>query len=162
MRSPNSGHPQLSVEDSMNEFETSSRYMKRLTQAICRDESPSILQRAAGWNRFAYSIYVPRSVGPGAGTRPSAAQWKEASEQFWTLLAKLTPKRVVITGLDAWSKMPSTEVSFGDRCQAYRLGGRLIWCLAVPHPANRREGFRWREVSQAIAAFDGTDFPETI
>ena len=160
-KEPESGHPDFSVDCVIRDLETNG-YMKKMTQALCREEAPTAEQRRAAWNRYAYSIYVPRSVGRGSGTRPSAAQWKEAAHQFRVLVGQLAPRKVIITGLDAWNRMPATDIHFGDRCQAYRVGGRLVWCLALPHTANRIEGFRWSEVGELIAAFTATDFPEVV
>ena len=134
-----------------------------MTRAICRDKCPTRRKRSDVWNEYAYSIYVPGSVGRGAGKRPNQSQWDKAEAEFWRLLKVVAPKRIEITGLDAWSRMPETQIYFGDRCQAYRLsGGQLVWCLAVPHPSNRRQGFLWDEVGETIAAFTATKFPDAV
>lgn len=97
--------------------------------------------------------------------RPDKGQWNAAEREFPKLVRMVKPKKIVVTGLDAWANMPrECAVELGDKLQAYRFGRSLIWCLAVPHPANRSrgQGFKWREIAERMEAFRKARFPERL
>lgn len=158
--SPKPDHAISSVEQAIEE-DQHAQYFKRLTQAICECERPTPAQRRDRWNEFAYTIYVQRSVGRGAGVRPRKSLWDEAHDMFPGQLAGIEPKprKLIITGKDAWNRMPDTHAWLLNDLQAYRFDGGLLWCLALPHPANRLQGFNWQEVGRSIRAFMATSFP---
>ena len=129
-----------------------------MTRALAGVEAPTREQREAAWNGCAYTIYVPGSVGEGPRTRPSEEQWQAASEPFRQLLHKLAPRRCVIFGKIAWSRMPETQVYLSDDVQAYRLpGGALCWCLCLTHPSGRGAP-SWRTMHRAISVFQASEF----
>ncbi len=50
--------------------------------------------------------------------------------------------------------MPHTHVQRGKFIQAYKLNdGSLAWCLALPHPSNKKDGFKWQRVQKRIQKF---------
>lgn len=156
-------HAIRSVEQAIKQ-EDHAQYFRLLTRAICECENPTPAQRRERWNDFAYTIYVQRSVGRGAGVRPGKSLWEEAREMFPQQLEGIEPKprKLIITGRDAWNRMPDAPVWLLADLQAYNADGELLWCLALPHPANRNEGFEWRKIGASIRAFMATPFPLSI
>jgi hypothetical protein len=78
------------------------------------------------------------------------------------LLNRLTPQpiKVIVTGKTMWSEMPDTCSTLLPDIQAYKLNdGKLVWCLALPHPSNSTQGFRWNEIGESIRIFAATKFP---
>ncbi len=135
-------------------------YFACMNRALCRTEKPSPAQIREAWKDYAYTIYVQSTVGLGAGKRPRPEQFREANCCFLSLIEKLRPRKVIITGKAMWSKMPPSAVWFIDDLQAYKLeDGDLVWCLALPHPANRREGFNWKHVAEQIRVFKSMELP---
>ena len=156
---PQSSHPEDSIAWSISHF-GENRYFTAMNRALSGEADPSPDAMRAAWDRHAYTIFVQRSVGEGAGVRPSKELWDEAGPHFLALLEQLQPQKVIITGKDMWQKMPECSVRLLDDLQAYRIsGGRLVWCLAIPHPANRVEGFPWEKVAESIQVFEVTSFP---
>ncbi len=138
------------------------KYFTSITRAICDNEEPLIDERKTAWQQYAYAIYVPGSVGEGPGVRPDTAMWSAAKEQFLNLIDELKPDKILVTGYELWKKMPETDCYMTDRLQAYciRSTGHLAWCLALPHPANRTEGFNWAVVGKQIKLFREASFPK--
>lgn len=166
---PPRNHPIKSVEwaiDHFGDVQYCAQYFKRVTQAICHKREPSKAERTSAWDEYAYWIYIPGSVGEGAGGRRTEKMWEDGERDFKGLVERLTPRpeKVIITSLSAWEKMPESDVHLTDTLQAYRLksSGNLIWCLAVPHPASRKrgKGFRWSDIAEQIALFRSTVFPK--
>jgi hypothetical protein len=156
---PSPNHAVETVEECINELPTN-RYVRQITRAICGKNDPSMIERRSAWAQYAYSIYIPDTVGIGPGGHRTPAMWAAGAQQFLSLINDFDVEKVVITGLTAWGMMPDCEVYLTDELQAYRRrNGRLTWCLAVPHPANRHQGFNWDGVSQQISLFRATSFP---
>jgi hypothetical protein len=163
---PAPSHPTDCVEWAIERFDEvpGSSYFGKMTRALCGRQDPSRSERLDAWNYYAYSIYIPRTVGEGAASPKTTAMWAAAKPQFQSLIARLQPRKIIVTGHEAWGKMPDECCAMlADNLQAYRLpSGKLAWCLAIAHPANRTNGFRWEEVAAQIKAFRGTTFPESL
>lgn len=137
-------------------------YFSSMSKALCRRETPTTEQAMQEWNECAYTIYVQKTVGLGARSRPSSQQWKEAKYHFLSLIENIRPLKVLVTGLDMWNRrMPGCNgPHYSDTLQAYRLSdGVLVWCLALAHPSNRTTGFRWKEVGEDIRLFRSARLP---
>jgi hypothetical protein len=167
LRRPRREHPANSVKCAIEDPEAVAKYLKQVTRAICGRKTPSRKEREDAWAEYAYSIFIPGTVGQGAGGKRTEPMWRAGERDFWQLIEKLkpTPTKVVITSLTAWSNMRDSDVHLTDTLQAYRLGhsGDLMWCLAVPHPASRErgKGFRWSDIAEQIALFRSAVLPET-
>jgi hypothetical protein len=167
LRHPARNHPTNSVNFCIGDFQHTAKYFQRITRAICGKREPSQRERADAWDDYAYSIFIPGTVGEGAGGRRTKGMWEGGERDFWKLIEKLkpTPTKVVITSLTAWSKMRPSDVHLTDTLQAYRVGpsGSLMWCLAVPHPASRKhgKGFRTLDIAEQIALFQSAVLPRT-
>lgn len=169
LRHPMREHPVKSVKYAIEHWEDEdlAKYFRRVTRTICGREMPSRKEREDAWAEYAYWIFIPGTVGKGAGGRRTKAMWKAGDRDLWQLIEKLkpTPTKVVITSLTAWSKMRDSDVHLTDTLQAYRVGrsGNLMWCLAVPHPSSRKRGrgFRWSEIAEQIALFRSAVLPKT-
>lgn len=121
---------------------------------------PTAEQMCQVWDEYSYTVFVQESVGQGAGTRPTLEHWQKAGPLFLSLLEKIRPLKIIVTGKDMWGKMLECYARLLDDLQAYRLSnGELVWCLALPHPANRREGFNWERIGESIHLFSATNFP---
>jgi hypothetical protein len=159
---PQPDHPGWSVERIIHEWDHA-RYFLRLTEALCEARKPTQEQREARWNDFAYSIYVQKSVGNGVKSRPKKAHWDAARVLFPGQIGEIHPKprKLIITGLQAWRNMQEAQIQLTPEIQAYDFGDELLWCLAVPHPANHAKGggFRFKEVGMSIRVFMETSFP---
>lgn len=159
---PQPNHPSLSIEYNITHF-GHARYFQLINQSLCRCVAPTEEAMRREWAKLAYSIYVQGSVGFGAGTRPCLDSWKEAGSHFHRLIEKLRPRKVILTGKDMWARMPECCCRLLDDIQAYRLAdGSLVWCLALPHPANRIEGFSWERIGESIRWFRACDFPDRM
>jgi hypothetical protein len=102
------------------------------------------------------------SIGTGARARPTRAHWNEGCRHFWKLLETLRPAKIIVTGLTAWNQMPHTHVQRGKSIQAYKLNdGSLAWCLALPHPSNKKDGFKWQRVQTRLQKFLEMDLTAT-
>jgi hypothetical protein len=167
LRRPPREHPVNSVKYAIEDCEDLAKYFRQVTRAICGREMPSRREREDAWAEYAYWIFIPGTVGKGAGGRRTERMWKAGERDFWKLIEKLkpTPTKVVITSLTAWRKMRDSDVHLTDTLQAYRVGrsGNLMWCLAVPHPSSRKrgKGFRWSEIAEQIALFRSAVLPKT-
>jgi hypothetical protein len=156
---PSPTHPKKSILWFINRFPRRG-YFTRMNRALCGTKDPSAEQMRRAWEDYAYTIYVQRTVGEGARTRPSPAQWKEASEHFLSLIEDMKPIKVIVTGHDMWKRMPFTFEGDDAYLQAYKLSnGNLVWCLALPHPSNSRVGFKWEEIGEQIRRFRAMKLP---
>jgi len=153
--SPSANHPTESVTWAIDVFPAQeARYFNAVTRAICRKQDPTVQERRAAWDDYAYTIYIPGSVGFGPGARSTAETWDRARSQFRGLISDLQPRRIIITGREAWREMPECDVELVRDLQAYRLSDRqLVWCQALPHPRNQIEGFAWQRFAECIALF---------
>ncbi len=135
------------------------KYFTLMTRALCGSESPTLVQRRKAWNEYAYNIYVQGTVGFGARSRPKRKQFRDAGPHFLTLIEKIRPLKIIVTGTTLWNNMPPASVHRRGR-KAYMLkDGSLVWCLAVPHPANRTVGFDWKRVRKSILRFRSAKLP---
>jgi hypothetical protein len=156
---PQPAHPQESMEWNIDHF-GKNRYFSQINRVLCMKSSPTREEMQSAWQELAYTIYVQKSVGVGPSVRPKAAQWIDAGPHLMTLLEDLRPLKVIITGKDAWNRMPYCSARLLDDIQAYRLkDGILVWCLALPHPASRNEGFAWESIAESVKWFRATQFP---
>lgn len=158
---PQPDHPKGSVEWNIEHF-GKNRYFTSMNRALCMAAQPTVADMRTAWEDYAYSIYVQEPVGLGAGVRPTKEHWQGAGSHFRTLLEELRPLKVLVTGKDMWDVMPECDVRLLDDLQAYRLAdGSLTWCLALPHPANRRAGFKWDAIGESIKVFKAAKFPSS-
>jgi hypothetical protein len=156
---PDRFHAQGSIGWNIENFRKN-QYFTRLNRALCMTETPTAEQMKQAWDDYAYTVFVQGSVGFGAGTRPTEKHWQEAGPHFLSLLEQIQPLKVIVTGKDMWASMPDCAVYLVNDLQAYKLpNGQLVWCLALPHPANRVQGFRWREIGESIRLFKATNLP---
>lgn len=138
---------------------TRARYFTSISRALCGKKRPTAKERREAWNKCAYTIFVQGSVGLGAARRPSHKQFKDAGTHFLALIERVRPLKVIVTGTTLWKNMPKTSVKRRD-IEAYKLSdGTLVWCLAVPHPANRTTGFNWKTVGKSIQRFISAKLP---
>lgn len=160
---PQPNHPSIGVERTIEGHEAG-RYFRQLTRALCDCDEPTREQKESRWNEFAYSVYIQESVGRSARNRPTKRQWKEALEMFPEQLRTISPKprKLIVTGTTTWNQMPTTVLQLTPELQAFDFDGELLWCLAVPHTANRTKGFRWKDVGMSIRTFMTLPFPETM
>ncbi|MBB5327805.1 uracil-DNA glycosylase family protein [Tunturiibacter gelidoferens] len=160
MYTPQPTHPQESMEWNIDHF-GKNRYFSQINRVLCMKPAPTREEMQYAWQEQAYTIYVQESVGVMPSVRPKAAHWTDAGPHLLTLLEELRPLKVIITGRDAWNRMPGCSARLLDDIQAYRLqDGAFVWCLALPHPANRNEGFAWERIGESIRWFRSTQFPE--
>jgi hypothetical protein len=139
-------------------------YYTSMGRALCGAKMPATAELRKAWNDYALRPFVQGSVGEGWTSRPTKKQWQDAAACFPSLIERLRPRKIVVTGKTMWNyHMPDcTGAYLSDDLQAYKLSdGSLVWCLAVPHPANRKlkEGFQWERVGRAIHAFRSAEFP---
>lgn len=138
-------------------------YYTSMGRALCGTKTPTTPELRKVWNEYALTPYVQSSVGEGWKRRPTKKQWKDAAACFESLIEKLRPRKIIVTGKTMWNNMPECAGSYlCDDLQAYKLSnGSLVWCLAVPHPSNRKlkEGFQWERVGTAIDSFRSVQFP---
>ena len=156
---PQRSHPKDSVLWSFEDFGKRPRYFTSMHKALYGSQNPTGEEARKAWNEYAYTIYVQGTVGLRAGSRPTSKQFKNAGPNFLALLERIRPLKVIVTGTTLWEKMPDT---FAHRrgLEAYRLSdGTLVWCLAVPHPANRTVGFNWKRVRKSILRFRSAKLP---
>ena len=160
IQDPPPSHPKKALLWAIKKFPRRG-YFTSMSRALCRRETPTLEQMMETWHGYAYTIYVQGTVGQGARKRPNAQQWKHASDRFLRLIEELRPLKVVVTGLDMWNHhMPDTSVQLDDHLQAYKLSdGTLVWCLALPHPSNSRQGFEWKRMGERIHLFKAAEFP---
>jgi hypothetical protein len=157
---PPPAHPTRSLEHAMANIETCATYFVSMSRALCGARKPTKAEMKAAWGQCAYTIFVQSTVGAGARKRPTGRQFKDAGPPFLSVLERLRPGKVIVTGIQLWKSMPNTAVQLGNDLQAYKLGdGTLVWCLAVPHPSNSRVGFRWQDVNETIGSFRSKNLP---
>lgn len=158
LRIPSPEHPKRSLLWNIKNF-GKVRYFTQMSRVLCASKSPGVQEMLISWNEYAYTIYVQDTVGFGARSRPTPKQFRDAGPHFLKLIEKTHPLKVVVTGKTLWNHMPPPSLERRDR-KAYRLSdGALVWCLAIPHPANRTTGFNWRMLSKRIRRFRSAKFP---
>ena len=155
---PSPEHPKRSLLWNIKNF-GKVRYFTQMSRVLCGSKSPTVEEMLTAWNECACSIYVQGTVGFGARSSPTPKQFRDAGPHFLKLIEKTHPLKVIVTGKTLWNHMPPPSVHHRDR-KAYRLSdGSLVWCLAIPHPANRIAGFNWRRLSERIRQFRSAKFP---
>ncbi len=156
---PQPSHAQDSIPWHIENFRHN-RYFTALNRALCGQYEPSSQRMQQAWDGYAYTIFVQESVGQGPGIRPTPEHWHQAGLHFLSLIEEIRPQKVIVTGGEMWKQMPECSLHMLDDLQAYRLlDGTLVWCLALPHPANRITGFNWAEIAETIRLFKATEFP---
>lgn len=160
VHTPPPSHPKSSLHGSFEEGPGKPRYFAGMSRALCGCKAPTPEEAKKAWDECAYTIYIQRTVGLGARSRPTSEQFKNAGQNFLALIEKMRPSKVIVTGKTMWNKMPRTSAHRGNNVQAYSLSdGTLVWCLAVPHPSNSTEGFNWKKVSENIRRFRAAKLP---
>lgn len=166
--SPKPAHPTRTVQRAIS-GNGQARYFTQLTRAICQCREPDRKQREDAWNSFACTVFVQESVGRGPGVRPTRAHWRTASELFPRQLSSIQPKpqKLIVTGVSAWhqiwNRTPERAIAWlTDDLLACDFGGSLLWCLAVPHPANQQKGFNPMDIGMRIQQFVRTSFPASV
>lgn len=145
---PRPDHPQKVVKDAIDKLGDASTTMRKLTRAICRSESPKPEDAAKAWSRFAFTNYIPVSVGYGAAVRPSVEARALAAKEWAGLLDKLHPQTVIVLGKKLWSWMPPTQRQLSQNVEGYVLrDGTFAMCFAIPHPSR---GPTWKEYASII------------
>lgn len=141
-------------------------YMTSMGKALCGKKEPTLDEREHAWSEVAFTEFIQVTVGMGAKKRPTARMIREARKGLLPLLEEIRPTKVLVTGMNLWNNfLPGCNgPHLCDDLQAYKLSdGRLVWCLAVPHPSNRMkgQGFPWKRISDAIRTFKAINFPIT-
>ncbi|MGB8579786.1 MAG: hypothetical protein WCD47_03130 [Candidatus Sulfotelmatobacter sp.] len=158
LHTPSPRHPKTSLLWNIKNF-GKVRYFTQMSRALCGSKSPAVEEMLTAWNEYAYTIYVQGTVGFGPRSRPTQRQFRDAGPHFLKLIEKIHPLKVIVTGKTLWNHMPPPSVNHRDR-KAYTLSdGTLVWCLAIPHPANRITGFTWRRLGKRIRQFRSAKFP---
>jgi hypothetical protein len=146
---PQPNHPCVVVRHAIENLRDASTTMRKLTRAICGASNPEPNQAAEAWNRFAFTNYIPVSVGYGAMNRPSAEAWGAAAKEWPALLKELRPRTVIVLGKEMWRRMPETQTQISGDVQGYALtDGTIAMCFAIPHPSR---GPTWNKYSFLIA-----------
>ncbi len=162
VETPQPTHPEGSIHWNIENF-GKNRYFTQVNRAICGRANPGADEMLTAWQDFAYTVFVQESVGFGAGVRPTKSQWQCAGPHFLQLIEELRPLKVIVTGKDMWDIMPECSVRLLNDIQAYKLkDDSLVWCLALPHPANRTDGFPWQGIGESIRVFRKTSFPADL
>ena len=145
---PTEDHATGSVEWTIEHFDQAARTMKMISRALAGEEYPIAQRLQFVWNRVAFTNYIEGTVGAGARLRPTQQMWDDAKLKFRPLLEELRPRRIIVLGLDLWSKMPDADFDLTDPVQGYRLeDGTLAMCHQVLHPAG---GFSWRQLAAIV------------
>lgn len=140
---PEPDHPSVLVRTALKTPLKNSRLMVTLTRAITRTWVPTPETSAAGWNRVAFTNYIPTTVGEGAAAVKTNAMWRQAETEWPALLRLLEPGVVIVLGLSMWGEMPTTQVIVGDLVQGCQLeNGRVAMCHAHKH-ASRGPGWEY-------------------
>lgn len=139
-------------------------YYTSMGRALCGTKKPTTAELKDAWNEYACIPFVQSSVGEGWKKRPTKKQWIDAATHFKSLIERLRPVKIIVTGKTMWNHHMSgcDGPHLCTDLQAYKLSdGTLVWCLAVPHPANRKEeeGFQWEWVGKYIRTFRSIKFP---
>lgn len=159
VRIPQPLHPAQAIRWWLSDPSTS-RYFTSMSRALCECKAPTVEQAKKAWNEVAYTLYIQRTVGLSARNKPTYKQFEDAGPVFQTLIEKMRPSKVIVTGTTMWNKMPYTSVCRGVDLQAYALSdGALVWCLAIPHPSNSTTGFNWKKVGDSIRRFRSAKLP---
>jgi hypothetical protein len=162
IKHPDSQHPKYQVLHWMENFDQQP-YYRAIGRALSGKKTPTYDELWRAWNDCAYTIFVQGSVGSSPKSRPTKAQFKESGMVFLEMLEVLNPRpsKIVVTGKTMWGRMPDCNgPHLCDDLQAYKLSdGSFVWCLAVPHPANRTEGFQWEKVGKSIRKFVSAELP---
>ncbi|MGD0911383.1 MAG: hypothetical protein ABR928_05775 [Terracidiphilus sp.] len=161
---PSSDHPTGVVRCWGIEHFGKRGYHTAMSRALSGKEAPTLKERENAWKRVAFTEFIQSTVGVGAGRAPTSKQIDVARELFLPFLETFRPLKVLITGKRMWNDyLPGCNgPHICDDLQAYRLAdGTLVWCLAVPHPANRQKGvgFPWARIGESIRVFVATSFP---
>ena len=85
--------------------------------------------------------------------------YREAQQPFLRLINKHRPGRILVLGIEAWDKMPDTDIHLARDVQAYRLtDGSLAWCLALGHPTGPL-WLGWETANKALTLFRNLRLP---
>ena len=145
-------HPITVVEGMRSDPRDGAATMHKLTRAICGVASPSIEHARERWDHFAFTNYVPTSVGLGAKRRPKQEDWDKAEAEWSGLLDLIRPKLVLVLGRSLWGYMPETQVqSVSKNIQGYALTNGVAMCFAVQHPSF---GPSWTKFAEWIAPLE--------
>lgn len=160
---PGPSHPTFQILRSMENFgkqkDQIAKYYKAMSRALCNKEDPTYDELFRAWSDWAYSIFVQSTVGLGPENRPTNEQFIDAKPYFRSLLERIRPNKIVVTGKTMWNQMPDCDgLRLCDDLQAYKLSdGALVWCLALPHPS--RGIFQWKWAGEYIRTFRSIKLP---
>lgn len=79
--------------------------------------------------------------------------WADACRDFLPHLQKYLdplPRVIFVLGKTMWSRMPSTDIYDSEEVQGYRIGDKVVTCIACFHPTARGSRFRWQHVGQVL------------
>jgi hypothetical protein len=91
-------------------------YFIGMSRAICGARIPTHKEMKAAWSEYAYTIFVQSTVGQGARRRPTAKQFTDDGSPFLSVLEKLRPRKVIVTGM-----------SCGIACLTRRFSSVMIY-----------------------------------
>jgi len=154
MQYPQADHPSIIVGKAKAAPLLGAATMIKLTRALAHCKTPTQEEASIGWDRIAFTNYIPVSVGHGARIRKTQAMWRQGEAELPAVLNALSPSVVVVLGCDMWSRMPATQVVVSDKVQGYPLlNGDVAMCHAHPHPSMGRP---WDYYAAVIdKAFEG-------
>ena len=148
MQYPQVDHPSMIVYEARDMPFEGAATIRKLTRALSHCETPTPAQASAGWDRVAFTNYIPVSVGHGARIPKARAMWLQGEAELPAVLNMLNPQVVIVLGLSMWNRMPATQVVVSDKVQGYRLSnGRIAMCHAEPHPSM---GSSWKHYAAVI------------
>lgn len=165
---PTPDHPRVIVEAEIKKPLSNAQTINRLTRAVSGCQWPSPEQAEAAWNRYAYTNYVPVSVGLGSSARPTENAWKQAAEEWPTLISLLSPRTIIVLSKLCWGYMPTTQFRDsesnpfnGNKCnEGYRLAnGDVAMCYVIQHPSR---GLSFMDYSNFILSAEAKRVHSTI
>jgi hypothetical protein len=165
---PTQDHPRVLINHEVKNPLHNARTIIKLTRAVSGCERPSPEQAESGWNKYAYTNYIPVSDGFGPSARPRKDTWRQAKEEWPALLDQLKPKTIIVLGKQCWNKMPARTIrddaanpfNYNTLNEGYRLAnGDVAMCYVIKHPSR---GPSFMEYSKFILAAENMRLNSTI
>ncbi len=146
-------HPILVIHAMRQDpYDATAGTIRKLTRAICNTASPTVEQVRERWDHFAFTNYVPTSVGMGPKRRPKPEDWERAEAEWPALLDIIQPRLILVLGKGLWGYMPETqEQPTSKNIQGYLMQSGVAMCFAVQHPSF---GPPWMRFSQWISVLE--------
>jgi hypothetical protein len=87
VHTPRRSHPKDSLLWAFEGFREQQyqRYFTGISRALCGCERFAVEEAKKAWNECAYTIYIQRTVGLGARSKPTSEQFKNAGPHFLAL-----------------------------------------------------------------------------